>query len=228
MGKPGTPSSQMPSQMYGKPGITTFVDRSRGINATSFSDQGLESRQNKELKPDVNENKVKQSSQRRGDDGIKIEMNEVDHHQHNPPFTDFQGRLKLVNKSLCLHVTFSLVFTLFFFFLLTAALASQDSLNLINMQTEKPKKEKVKSSYITQKDEHNEGHSWDSDSDGEQEAITHSRQHLTPREKNSKALKKDFEPNNLANEVIPNSHDVQEHGLKTCCVPLNPGTHVTG
>ena len=105
-GKPGTPSSQMPSQMYGKPGITTFVDRSSGINTTSFSDQGLESRQNKELKPDVNENKVKQSSQRRGDDAIKIEMNEVDHHQRNPPFTDFQGKLKLVNKSLCLHVTF--------------------------------------------------------------------------------------------------------------------------
>ena len=96
----------MPSQMYGKPGITTFVDRSSGINTTSFSDQGLESRQNKELKPDVNENKIKQSSQRRGDDGIRIEMNEVDHHQRNPPFTDFQGKLKLVNKSLCLHVTF--------------------------------------------------------------------------------------------------------------------------
>lgn len=198
-GKPGTPSSQMPSQMYGKPGITTFVDRSSGINTTSFSDQGLESRQNKELKPDVNENKIKQSSQRRGDDGIKIEMNEVAHHQRNPPFTDFQ-----------------------------AALASQDSLNLINMQTEKPKKEKVKPSYVTQKEAHNEGHSWDSESDGEQEAITHSRQHLTPREKNSKTLKKDVEPNNLANEVIPNSHDLQEDGLKTCCVPLNPRTHVTG
>ena len=96
------------------------------------------------------------------------------------------------------------------------------------MQTEKPKKEKVKSSYVTQKEAHNEGHSWDSESDGEQEAITHSRQHLTPRQKNSKTIKKDLEPNNLANEVIPNSHDLQEDGLKTCCVPLNPGTHVTG
>lgn len=95
------------------------------------------------------------------------------------------------------------------------------------MQTEKPKKEKVKSSYITQKEAHNEGLSWDSDSDGEQEAITHSRQHLTPREKNSKSLKKGLEPNDLANEVIRNSHDLQD-GLKTCCVPLNPETHVTG
>ena len=91
--KLGMPSSHMPSQMYGKPGITNFVDRSGGISATAFTDRGLESRQNKEVKPDINENRVKQSSQLqgKGDNGINIEMNEVDYHQRNPPFTDFQG-----------------------------------------------------------------------------------------------------------------------------------------
>lgn len=86
--KPATPSSQMPSQLYGKPGVTNFVDRS--LSATAFNDGGLESRQNKEIHPDINENRLQQGSQGR-DDGIHIEMNEVDYHQRNPPFTNFQG-----------------------------------------------------------------------------------------------------------------------------------------
>ena len=87
--KPGTPASNMPRQLYGKPGITNFVDKS--LNATSFTDSRLENRQNKELNPDINENRLQQDSQGRRNDGIHIEMNEVDYHQRNPPFTDFQG-----------------------------------------------------------------------------------------------------------------------------------------
>ena len=89
--KQGTPSSHRASQLYGKPGITNFVDRSI-ISETTFSDSGLESRQNKELNSDVNENRLKQGSQGRRQDGVHIEMNEVDYHEQDPPFTDFQGR----------------------------------------------------------------------------------------------------------------------------------------
>ena len=88
--KEGTLSSHRPSQLYGKPGITNFVDRSI-ISGTTFSDTGLESRQNKELNPDISENRLKQGSQGRRQDRIHIEMNEVDYHQSDPPFTDFQG-----------------------------------------------------------------------------------------------------------------------------------------
>ena len=91
----GTTSSHRASQLYGKPGITNFVDRSI-ISGTTFSDSGLESRQNKELNPDINENRLKQGSQSRRQDGIHIEMNEVDHHQRDPPFTDFQGKTTLL------------------------------------------------------------------------------------------------------------------------------------
>ena len=95
------------------------------------------------------------------------------------------------------------------------------------MQTENPKKGKVKSSYVTNKEAHGENHSWDSDSDTGQEPISHSRQHLTPREKNSKKSKRQHEPNNLANEAIPEDHDT-DHSLNTGCVPLNTETQVTG
>ncbi len=71
--KPATPSSHTPSQMYmyGKTGITNFVDQS--ISATTFNDS------------------LQQGSQGRRDDGIHIEMNDVDYHQRDPSFTDFQG-----------------------------------------------------------------------------------------------------------------------------------------
>lgn len=92
--KPATPSSHKPSQLYGKPGITNFVDQS--ISATTFNDTGLESRQNRELNPDINENRLQQGSQGRRDEGIHIEMNEVDYHQRDPPFTDFQG-MKIID-----------------------------------------------------------------------------------------------------------------------------------
>ena len=88
--KQGTPSSHRLSQLYGKPGITNFVDQSI-ISTTNFNDSGLESRQNRELNPDIIENRLKQDSQGRRQDGIHFEMNEVDYHQRDPPFTDFQG-----------------------------------------------------------------------------------------------------------------------------------------
>lgn len=93
--KPGTPSSHLPSQLYGKTGVTNFVDRSGGIS-TTFTDQGLDSRKNKELQPpDINENRTQQRSHGTGDNGINIEMNEVDYHERNPPFTDFQGQFRV-------------------------------------------------------------------------------------------------------------------------------------
>lgn len=102
--KQGTPSSHRPSQLYGKSGITNFVDQSI-ISGTTFSDSGLENRQNKELNPDVNENRLKQGSQSRREDGIHIEMNEVDYHQHDPPFTDFQGMQTFVNLTFSHNVS---------------------------------------------------------------------------------------------------------------------------
>ena len=101
--KQETATSQRASQLYGKPGITNFVDRSI-TSGTAFSDSGLENRQNKELNPDINENRLKQGSQSRRQDGIHIEMNEVDYHQRNPPFTDFQGMTTLVYR---MYLTFS-------------------------------------------------------------------------------------------------------------------------
>jgi len=198
--KPATPTSHTPNQLYGKPGVTSFVDRSiNGVNATTFTDRDLDSRKNKEFHPpDLNENRVQQSSQGRGDDGINIEMNDVGYHQRNPPFTDFQ-----------------------------AALPKQDSPRL-NVQIEKHKGGKVKSSYVSQKDGHSGNHSWDSDSDAEQDPVSHSRQHLTPREKNnSKKLKRHQEPNNLASEAVAEDQKVNL-GLKTCCVPLDTQNQVNG
>ena len=89
--KPGTPSSHLPSQLYGKTGVTNFVDRSGGFS-TTFTDQGLDSQKSKELQPpDINETRTQQSIHGTGDSGINIAMNEVDYHERNPPFTDFQG-----------------------------------------------------------------------------------------------------------------------------------------
>lgn len=93
------------------------------------------------------------------------------------------------------------------------------------MHTDKPKRGKVKSSYVTNKEAHNGDHSWDSDSAAEQEPVSHSRQHLTPREKNSKKVKRHHEPNNLASEAITED---QETALQTCCVPLDTQKQVAG
>ena len=95
------------------------------------------------------------------------------------------------------------------------------------MQTEKQNRGKVKNSYVTNKEEHSGNHSWDSDSDAEQEPVSHSRQHLTPREKKSKKLKRHQEQNNLANEGITEEGETGI-GLNTCCVPLDNGIQVTG
>ncbi|XP_078358189.1 uncharacterized protein LOC144642940 isoform X1 [Oculina patagonica] len=190
--KPVTPSSHKPSQMYGKPGITNFVDRS--ITATTFNDTGLDGRQNKELNPDINENRLQKGSHGRRDDGIHIEMNDVDYHQRDPPFTDFQ-----------------------------ASLPKQDIAK--HKQNEKPNGGKVKSSYLAAKETHNGNHSWDSDSDREQEPVSHSRQHLTPRQKNSK--KANHEQKSTEHEAVTEDHD-KALSLQTCCVPLDTEKQITG
>ena len=96
------------------------------------------------------------------------------------------------------------------------------------MQTENHNRGKVKTSYVTNKEEHSGNHSWDSDSGAEQEPVSHSRQHLTPREKkSSKKLKTHQEQNNLANEGITEDQETAV-GLTTCCVPLDTEIQVTG
>ena len=80
---PGLPSSHKPSQMYGKPGVTSFIDRS--LTATSFTDGGLESRLNKELPPLTYDNRLQHHSQGGIKDGSTIDPKD------KPPFIDFQG-----------------------------------------------------------------------------------------------------------------------------------------
>lgn len=110
-----------------------------------------------------------------------------------------------------------------FFSFATASLPKQD--NAKHMQNEKPKEGKVKSSYLAAKETHNGSHSWDSDSDREQEPISHSRQHLTPRQKNSK--KANHEQKNVEHEVVTENHD-KAVTLQTCCVPLGTEKQITG
>lgn len=93
------------------------------------------------------------------------------------------------------------------------------------MQNEKPKGGKIKSSYLTAKETHDGNHSWDSDSDREQEPVSHSRQQLTPRQKNSK--KANHEQNNKEREAVTEDHD-KALGVQTCCVPLGTGRQITG
>lgn len=189
--KPGTPASNRPSQLYGKPGITTFVDRS--LNA----DSGLENRQNKELSPDMNENRLQQDRLGRQNEGIHLEMNEVDHYGHNPPFTDFQANLPKQNAG---KLT----------------------------QSEKPKVGKVKSSYLTTKQANHGNHSWDSDSEQEQELVSHSREPLTPRQKNSKADNHEEKSVHPEHETaIVENHD-KVLSLETCCVPLESERKISG
>lgn len=193
--KQETASSQRASQLYGKPGITNFVDRSI-TSGTAFSDSGLENRQNKELNPDTNENRLKQGSQSRKQDGIHIEMNEVDYHQRDPPFTDFQ-----------------------------ATVSKQDTTR--HIQSEKPKGGKVKSSYLAVKREtHNENHSWDSDSNQEEEPVSHSRQQLTPRQKSNSKMA-NHEEKNTEQEAVTETND-KTISLQTCCVPFNSEKQITG
>ena len=93
------------------------------------------------------------------------------------------------------------------------------------MQNEKPKGGKVKSSYLAVTDAHHENHSWDSDSDREQEPVSHSRQHLTPRQKNSKKV--NHEQKNIEHDAVTKDHD-KALSLQTCCVPLDSDKQITG
>lgn len=196
--KPDVLSSQMPSQLYGKAGVTNFVDRSGGINTTFIDRGGLDGRKNKDLQPpDENENKVHQGSQQRGDIGIDIELNEMDYHQRNPPYTDFK-----------------------------AALPEQDSTRL-GLQNDKPNKGKVKTSYVMTKDAQLEDHSWDSDSDALQDHVSHSRQHLTPRDKKSSKNYGHLEENNIAKEGISENQEGKLE-LRTFGVPQDIENQVTG
>lgn len=203
--KQETTSSQMPSQLYGKGGITNFVDRSGGINTTAFTVHGSDSLKSKELQPpsDVKEkiNKVHGGAQEREAVGIDIELNEANHHQRNPPYTDFQ-----------------------------AALSQQDSQGQ-SRQSDKPSKSKVKASYVKHlksKEEQGRNHSWDSESEGdESEHISQSRQHLTPREKKSKKVSVHLDKNNMAKQALSEDAGGQLE-LRTFGSPHDVESQVTG
>ena len=89
------------------------------------------------------------------------------------------------------------------------------------MQSEKPKGGKVKSSYLAVKDTRNANHSWDSDSDREEEPVSHSRQQLTPRQKSNDEQK------NTEHETVTKMND-KSLSLQTCCVPFNSEKQITG
>lgn len=95
-----------------------------------------------------------------------------------------------------------------------------------HMQSEKPQGGKVKSSYLAVKETHiNGNHSWDSDSDREEEPVSHSRQQLTPRQKNS--TKANHQQKNTEHEAVTEGND-KTLSLQTCCVPLDTEKQITG
>ena len=94
------------------------------------------------------------------------------------------------------------------------------------MQSEKPKGGKVKSSYLAVKKTHNGNQSWDSDSDREEEPVSHSRQQLTPRQKNNSTMA-NHEQTNTEHGAVTERND-KTLSLQTCCVPLNTEKQITG
>lgn len=94
------------------------------------------------------------------------------------------------------------------------------------MQSEKPKRGKVKSSYLAVKKTQNGNQSWDSDSDQEEEPVSHSRQHLTPRQQNNLQMA-NHEQTNTDHETVTEWND-QSLSLQTCCVPLDFEKQITG
>ena len=87
-----SPATQRPSQLYGKAGVTSFIDKN------------LEQRPQKELSKlaDLNTNESQMTgedlSMDRGEEGM-IEMNKMSYEVNNPPFTDFQGEFVHVSYS---------------------------------------------------------------------------------------------------------------------------------
>jgi len=94
------------------------------------------------------------------------------------------------------------------------------------MQSEKPKGGKVKSSYLAVKETPNENHSWDSDSDREEEPVSHSRQQLTPHQKSNSTMA-NHEQKNSEHEPVTEGND-KTLSLQRCCVPLNTEKQITG
>lgn len=79
-----SPSSHKPSQLYGKPGVTSFTDRN------------LEQRPFRETSPEHNNaNKTQRMSRgsrvSKGEE-IAVELNEMQYQPSDPPYTDFQGQ----------------------------------------------------------------------------------------------------------------------------------------
>ena len=94
------------------------------------------------------------------------------------------------------------------------------------MQSEKPKGGKVKSSYLAVKDTRNANHSWDSDSDREEEPVSHSRQQLTPCQKSNSKMA-NHEEKNTEQGAVTETND-KTISLQTCCVPFNSEKQITG
>ena len=77
------------------------------------------------------------------------------------------------------------------------------------------------------KDAQLEDHSWDSDSDALQDHVSHSRQHLTPRDKKSSKNYGHLEENNIAKEGISENQEGKLE-LRTFGVPQDIENQVTG
>ena len=84
----------------------------------------------------------------------------------------------------------------------------------------------MKSSYLAVKGTHNTNHSWDSDSDREEEPVSHSRQQLTPRQKSNSKMA-NHEQKNTEHEAVAERND-KTLSLQTCCVPFNSEKEISG
>ena len=85
----------------------------------------------------------------------------------------------------------------------------------------------MKSSYLAVKREtHSANHSWDSDSDREEEPVSHSRQQLTPRQKSNSKMA-NHEQKSIEHEAVTETND-KTLSLQTCCVPFNSEKQITG
>ena len=84
----------------------------------------------------------------------------------------------------------------------------------------------MKSSYLAVKETHNANHSWDSDSDREEEPVSHSRQQLTPRQKSNSKMA-NHEQKSTEHEAVTEMND-KTLSLQTCCVPFNSEKQITG
>ncbi|EDO45705.1 predicted protein [Nematostella vectensis] len=85
---PSTAPSNRPSQIYGKSGPTSFVDKGMGV--TKFSDTGLDSRKNIESPVLGNGKNKKKSVKGINNNGLELNDMDLSPATNQPPYTDFK------------------------------------------------------------------------------------------------------------------------------------------